>query len=85
MGEGYVVLSVVNTQFREGIGRASGRRSVSRSAGRGRLLNIFGTKKLVEAAGLRRVVRNALSSPNGGVREGNRLGWLGQLEVAGKG
>jgi hypothetical protein len=68
-----MVLNVNNTQFREGIGRASWRRSVSMSAGRCRLLNQLGvTKRSVEASGRRRVVRNALSSPEwGGPKEEN--------------
>src|SRR5271168_3407966 len=60
----------VNTQFLEGIGRASWRRWYSRSAGRSRLLNL---KKLVDASRRRGVVRIALSSPEwGGPKGENR-------------
>jgi hypothetical protein len=76
-------LNVDNTQFFEGIGRASRRRRVSRSAGRSRLLNQLGvTKRSVEAARLRGVVRNALSSPEwGGPKGENRTKEDGQTAM----
>ena len=60
----------VNTQFLEGIGRASWCRWFSRSAGRSRLLNL---EKSVDASRRRGVVRIALSSPEwGGPKGENR-------------
>src|ERR1700678_3734189 len=60
----------VNTQFLEGIGRASWRRWYLRSAGRSRLLDL---KKSVDASRHRGVVRIALSSPEwGGPKGENR-------------
>ena len=60
----------VNTQFLEGIGRASWRRWYSRSAGKSRLLDL---KKSVDASRHRGVVRIALSSPEwGGPKGENR-------------
>src|ERR1700678_1261349 len=78
----------VNTQFLEGIGRASWRRWYSRSAGRSRLLDL---KKSVDASRRRGVVRIALSSPEWGgpKRENRREGdgtrecyrWLGKDDL----
>src|SRR5271168_577197 len=70
----------VNTQFLEGIGRASWRRWYSRSAGRSRLLEVCWQKsvtrfekKSVDASRRRGVVRIALSSPEwGGPKRENR-------------
>src|ERR1700678_4122844 len=53
----------VNTQFLEGIGRASWRRWFSRSAGRSQLLDL---EKSVDVSRHRGVVRIALSSPEWG-------------------
>jgi hypothetical protein len=60
----------VNTQFLEGISRASWHRWFSRSAGRSRLLDL---EKLVDASRRHGVVQIALSSPEwGGPKGENR-------------
>ena len=59
----YVVLNDEDTQFHEETGRASRRRIIPRSAGRFRVV-LNSKMESVEAARLRGVVRNALSSPS---------------------